>query len=62
MNYIETHLDDNPTLTELSAIACYSEFHFQRLFQAFAGEPVYTRYQSRCFVQSLARVPRQDAT
>jgi len=50
MNYIETHLDDNPTLTELSAIACYSEFHFQRLFQAFVGEPVYA-YKRRLLLE-----------
>ncbi|WP_198552895.1 AraC family transcriptional regulator [Psychromonas sp. Urea-02u-13] len=54
MNYIETHLDDNPTLTELSAIACYSEFHFQRLFQAFVGEPVYA-YKRRLLLERAVR-------
>ncbi|MCP5079676.1 MAG: AraC family transcriptional regulator [Psychromonas sp.] len=50
MSYIETHLDDNPTLKELSAIACYSEFHFQRLFQAFVGEAIHS-YKRRLLLE-----------
>lgn len=50
MSYIETHLDENPTLQALSAIGCYSEFHFQRLFQAYAGEAIYT-YKRRLLLE-----------
>lgn len=50
MHHIETHLDDNPTLSELSAIACYSEFHFQRLFQAFSGEAIHS-YKRRLLLE-----------
>lgn len=50
MLYIETHLDDNPTLTELSRQACYSEFHFQRLFQTFIGETVHS-YKRRLLLE-----------
>ena len=50
MNYIETHLDENPTLAKLATVACYSEFHFQRLFQAFVGEAVYS-YKRRLLLE-----------
>ena len=49
-SYIESHLDEKPTLKELSAIACYSEFHFQRLFQAFTGEALHS-YKRRLLLE-----------
>jgi AraC family transcriptional regulator len=33
-------LDDEPTLAELAGIACFSAFHFHRVFQAITGETV----------------------
>ena len=38
MDYIETHLDENLTLETLSYIACFSKFHFHRIFQSITGE------------------------
>lgn len=41
IDYIENHLDIEIDVNQLMAIACYSEFHFHRLFRAYAGESVY---------------------
>lgn len=38
IDYIETHLDENLTLETLSYIACFSKFHFHRIFQSVTGE------------------------
>ncbi len=38
MDYIETHLDENLTLEQLANIACFSRFHFHRIFQSLTGE------------------------
>ncbi|MGQ3889269.1 AraC family transcriptional regulator [Legionella sp. CNM-1927-20] len=35
--FIGKHLDDKLTLTQLSEIACFSKFHFHRLFTAYTG-------------------------
>ena len=40
--YIETSLDLDIGIKSLAGIACYSEFHFQRLFRAYVGESVYS--------------------
>ena len=36
-DYIEEHLDDRLTLTEIAGIACLSPFHFSRSFKQAAG-------------------------
>lgn len=36
-SFIGKHLDDELTLDELSAIACFSKFHFHRLFSLLTG-------------------------
>jgi len=38
MDYIETHLDEPLSLEALSHIACFSRFHFHRIFQSVTGE------------------------
>ena len=38
MDYIEVHLDQNLTLEQLADIACFSKFHFHRIFQSITGE------------------------
>ncbi len=40
LRYIQEHLDDALTLPELAGVACFSPWHFHRLFQAIVGEPV----------------------
>jgi AraC family transcriptional regulator len=37
IEYIGKHLDEELTLSELSAIACFSKYHFHRLFTAYTG-------------------------
>ncbi len=38
MDYIERNIDKSLTLESLSKIACFSTFHFHRLFSSFVGE------------------------
>ncbi|AHE66299.1 AraC family transcriptional regulator [Legionella oakridgensis] len=37
IEFIGKHLDDKLTLTQLSHIACFSKYHFHRLFTAYTG-------------------------
>ncbi len=53
MIYIEENLDEELTMEELSKVACYSPFHFHRIFQAIAGETVH-RYVKRLRMQTAA--------
>jgi AraC family transcriptional regulator len=36
-DYIETHLDDRLTLTDLAGVACLSQYHFSRSFKESLG-------------------------
>jgi AraC family transcriptional regulator len=38
--HIQQHLDDALALEELAAVACFSPFHFHRVFTGMIGEPV----------------------
>ncbi len=38
LDYISQHLDGDLSLDRLSAVACFSPFHFHRIFQVIAGE------------------------
>lgn len=40
LRYIENHLDDSTDLEVLSAVACFSPYHFHRIFSALVGESV----------------------
>jgi AraC family transcriptional regulator len=40
--YVEAHLDEDLTLEDLAAVACYSEYHFCRAFKRTTG---YSPYQ-----------------
>jgi AraC family transcriptional regulator len=39
--YIDQHLEETLTLDDLARVACFSQFHFHRIFQAFIGEALY---------------------
>jgi AraC family transcriptional regulator len=41
MDYIETHLGETLTLGQLAGVACFSAFHFHRIFTAMSGETLY---------------------
>src|SRR5271165_2788934 len=38
LDYVAAHLDEDLSLRKLSRVACFSPFHFHRLFQALTGE------------------------
>jgi len=38
--YIQDHLDEPIELTDLATIACFSPYHFHRIFRGMLGEPV----------------------
>jgi len=38
--HIQTHLDDSLPLEELAGVACFSSFHFHRVFKGMVGESV----------------------
>ncbi len=38
--YIQQHLDDELSLEELAGVACFSPFHFHRIFRGMVGESV----------------------
>ena len=40
IDYMLVHLDESPSLDELSRAACFSSFHFHRIFRAITGETV----------------------
>lgn len=40
LRHIDCHLDDSPDLKELSAVACFSPYHFHRIFSALVGKSV----------------------
>jgi AraC family transcriptional regulator len=50
-------LDAEPTLSELAAIACFSPFHFHRIFRAITGETV-AALRRRLLLERAARTLR----
>ena len=40
LRHIEQHLDSRPDLEELARIACFSPYHFHRIFSSMVGESV----------------------
>lgn len=54
MARIENQLDQKLSVSELASIACYSEFHFHRLFRAYYGESIYA-YQKRLLLERAVK-------
>lgn len=50
IQFIEHNLDTEISVHQLSKIACYSEFHFHRLFRSFVGESIYA-YKKRLLLE-----------
>jgi AraC family transcriptional regulator len=38
--YLQAHLDEEVPLNDLAAVACFSPYHFHRIFRGMVGEPV----------------------
>lgn len=41
IEYIQTHVQQAPTLHQLAEVACFSPYHFHRIFRALTGETVH---------------------
>lgn len=54
MVYIENHIDEELTVERLAKVACYSPYHFHRIFQAVIGESLH-RYIVRLRLEMAAR-------
>jgi len=52
MDYIETHLDQPLGLEKLADLACFSKFHFHRIFQGLTGE---------CLSECISRIRIEKA-
>ena len=52
--YIENNLDGDISTSTLANVACYSEYHFHRLFRAFVGESVHA-YKKRLLLERSVR-------
>lgn len=40
--FIQNHLDENITIEDIAKDACFSPFHFHRIFASFTGENIYS--------------------
>ncbi|MGH0432225.1 AraC family transcriptional regulator [Bacillus hominis] len=45
-DYIESHINDSPSVEELANVAGFSKFHFHRIFKGIVDEPL-SRYVNR---------------
>jgi AraC family transcriptional regulator len=53
IDHVDTHLGDELTLDTLADVACFSRFHFHRIFSAMVGETV-ADYLKRVRLQAAA--------
>ena len=57
IDYLRANLDRQVKLKELAKVACFSEFHFHRIFGAVAGETL-NHFTSRLRLEKAARLLR----
>jgi AraC family transcriptional regulator len=65
MDYLETHLDEELTLERLAEVACFSPYHFHRIFASICGEPVHQfviRHRLERGARLLATEPDRTVT
>lgn len=55
IDYLRDHLDTQPRLEELAKVACFSEFHFHRIFRAMTGETL-NDFTNRLRLEKAARL------
>ncbi len=55
LTYIDHHFDQNLSLEIVAAVACYSPFHFHRIFKEVIGEPL-NAYITRKRIEKTASV------
>jgi AraC family transcriptional regulator len=54
LDHIQAHLSEDLTLERLARVACFSPYHFHRLFHGMVGEPL-GQYVQRLRVEKAAR-------
>ncbi len=59
MDYIEKHLNEEITLDKIAQIACFSPFHFHRIFSTLTGETLNTFIQ-RIRIERAAQQLRNE--
>jgi AraC family transcriptional regulator len=57
IDYLRGNLDRPVKLAELADVACFSEFHFHRIFKAVSGEPL-NSFTNRLRLEKAARLLR----
>lgn len=65
MDYIEDHLDEELTLERLAEVACFSRYHFHRIFASCVGETLQrfiSRLRAERAAQRLAMNPDEPVT
>ncbi len=55
VDYIQANLNEDLPLKQLSKVACYSKFHFNRIFSDYMGESVY-QYIKRLRLEKSAEL------
>ncbi|MHC0038796.1 AraC family transcriptional regulator [Pseudoneobacillus sp. C159] len=60
LDYIEENLHEQISLVELAEIACFSPFHFHRVFQAMVGESVMDYIRKRRLTIAAERLFYSD--
>lgn len=57
IDYLQTHLSVASSLEELAKVACFSEFHFHKIFTAVTGESV-NNFTNRLRLEKAAKLIR----
>lgn len=57
IDYLRENLDQQLQLQDISKVACFSEFHFHRIFRAYTGETL-NNYSNRLKIEKAARLLR----
>ena len=65
IDHIQAHLGEDLTVEGLAAVACFSPYHFHRVFRAMVGEPLYgfvRRLRLEKAANLLRVAPRKSVT
>ncbi|UCH36630.1 MAG: AraC family transcriptional regulator [Armatimonadota bacterium] len=58
--YIQQHLDDELSLEELAGVACFSPYHFHRIFRGMLGESVGEHIRRLRLERAASQLKRSD--
>ncbi|WP_028580494.1 AraC family transcriptional regulator [Desulfogranum japonicum] len=61
LEHIQDHLDDELSLEILADIACFSQFHFHRIFSGMIGEPVKSYIRRLRLERAAKKLAHTDA-